>query len=159
MATFPDILNAFTITVIDSIFDNVYFWCSNAFFSPWDRVSLCSAGCPRTHSVDQVCPELRNPPASASRVLGLKACATTAQPVLFSLPTLNWIYLSHGLSVVSDKISWLPGSDWISLPWTHYVAQGDLEGWEYRGGHRAPLFLPLFRGVCLWYFAVSLLCV
>jgi hypothetical protein len=42
-----------------------------------DRVSLCSPGCPGTHSVDQVGLELRNPPASASGVLGLKACATT----------------------------------------------------------------------------------
>jgi hypothetical protein len=41
-----------------------------------DRVSLYSPGCPETHSVDQVGLELRNPPASASRVLGLKACAT-----------------------------------------------------------------------------------
>jgi hypothetical protein len=31
-----------------------------------DRVSLCSPGCPGTHSVDQAGPELRNPPASAS---------------------------------------------------------------------------------------------
>jgi hypothetical protein len=42
-----------------------------------DRVSLCSPGCPGTHTVDQAGLELRNPPASASRVLGLKACATT----------------------------------------------------------------------------------
>jgi hypothetical protein len=42
-----------------------------------DRVSLCSPGCPGTHSVDQAGFELRNPPASASRMLGLKACATT----------------------------------------------------------------------------------
>jgi hypothetical protein len=41
-----------------------------------DRVSLCSPGCPETHSVDQAGLELRNPPASASQVLGLKACAT-----------------------------------------------------------------------------------
>jgi hypothetical protein len=41
-----------------------------------DRVSLCSPGCPGTHSVDQAGLELRNPPASASQVLGLKACAT-----------------------------------------------------------------------------------
>jgi hypothetical protein len=38
-----------------------------------DRVSLCSPGCPGTHSVDQACFKLRNPPASASQVLGLKA--------------------------------------------------------------------------------------
>jgi hypothetical protein len=31
-----------------------------------DRVSLCSPGCPGTHSVDQAGLELRNPPASAS---------------------------------------------------------------------------------------------
>jgi hypothetical protein len=42
-----------------------------------DRVSLCSPGCPGTHSVDQAGLKLRNPPASASEVLGLKACATT----------------------------------------------------------------------------------
>jgi hypothetical protein len=42
-----------------------------------DRVSLCSPGYPGTHFVDQAGLELRNPPASASQVLGLKACATT----------------------------------------------------------------------------------
>jgi hypothetical protein len=40
-----------------------------------DRVSLYIPGCPGTHFVDQAGLELRNPPASASRVLGLKACA------------------------------------------------------------------------------------
>jgi hypothetical protein len=42
-----------------------------------DRVSLCSPGCPGTHSVDQAGLELRNSPASVSRVLGLKARAIT----------------------------------------------------------------------------------
>ena len=41
------------------------------------QVSLCSPGCPGTHSVDQAGLKLRNPPASVSRVLGLKVCATT----------------------------------------------------------------------------------
>jgi hypothetical protein len=52
------------------------------FFLVWffrDRVSLYSPGCPETHFVDQAGLELRNPPASASQVLGLKACATTAR--------------------------------------------------------------------------------
>jgi hypothetical protein len=40
-----------------------------------DRVSLYSPGCPGTHFVEQT--GLRNQPASASQVLGLKACATT----------------------------------------------------------------------------------
>jgi hypothetical protein len=43
----------------------------------WDRVSLYSPGCPGTHFVDQAGLELRNLPASASWVLGLKVCATT----------------------------------------------------------------------------------
>jgi hypothetical protein len=43
-----------------------------------DRVSLYSPGCPGNHSVDQAGLELRNPPASASQVLGLKTCTTTA---------------------------------------------------------------------------------
>jgi hypothetical protein len=42
-----------------------------------DRVSLYSPGCPGTHFVDQTGLKLRNLPASASRVLGLKVCATT----------------------------------------------------------------------------------
>jgi hypothetical protein len=42
-----------------------------------DRVSLCSPCCPGTHFVDQAGLELSNLPASASRVLGLKVCATT----------------------------------------------------------------------------------
>jgi hypothetical protein len=46
---------------------------------PPDRVSLCSLGCPGTHFVDQAGLELSNPPASASQVLGLKACATTTR--------------------------------------------------------------------------------
>jgi hypothetical protein len=46
------------------------------------RVSLCSLGCPGTHFVDQAGLELRNPPASASQVLGLKACATTPSSMM-----------------------------------------------------------------------------
>jgi hypothetical protein len=43
-----------------------------------DRVSLCSPGQFRTCSVDKAGLDLRDSPASASRVLGLKACATTS---------------------------------------------------------------------------------
>jgi hypothetical protein len=59
----------------------VCLFCFVLFFR--DRVSLCRPGCPGTHSVDQAGLELRNLPASASQVLGLKACATTVQPVHF----------------------------------------------------------------------------
>jgi hypothetical protein len=50
-----------------------------------DRVSLYSLGCPGTHFVDQAGLELRNSPASASQVLGLKACATTARHFFFPI--------------------------------------------------------------------------
>jgi hypothetical protein len=46
----------------------------------WFGFSLYSPGCPGTHFVNQAGLELRNPPASASRVLGLKVCATTPGP-------------------------------------------------------------------------------
>ncbi|EDL38424.1 mCG148344 [Mus musculus] len=53
------------------------FWFLFVCFVFQDRVSLYSPGCPGTHFVDQAGLELRNPPASASQVLGLKACAAT----------------------------------------------------------------------------------
>jgi len=45
-----------------------------------DRVSLCSPGCLGTHSVDQAGLDLRDLPASASLMLGLKACVQCALP-------------------------------------------------------------------------------
>jgi hypothetical protein len=62
-----------------------------------DRVSLYSPGCPGTHFVDQDGLELRNPPASASRVLGLKVCATTPHCTSF-LIGLFGLLLSSSLS-------------------------------------------------------------
>jgi hypothetical protein len=65
-----------------SIFLFCFLFCFVLFFR--DKVSLYSPGCPGTHFVDQAGLKLRNPPASASGVLGLKACATTAQRVHIS---------------------------------------------------------------------------
>jgi hypothetical protein len=56
----------------------------------WDRVSLCSPGCPGTHFVDQAGLALRNPPASASQVLGLKVCTT--------MPGLSFFLITHQVS-------------------------------------------------------------
>jgi hypothetical protein len=61
------------------------------FFVFWDRVSLYSPGCPGTHFVDQAGLEVRNLPASASRVLGLKECATTPGiPILLNPHPFKW---------------------------------------------------------------------
>jgi hypothetical protein len=54
------------------------------FFCFFETVSLCSPGCPGTHAVDQAGLELRNLPASASQVLGLKACRHHAQLVFYT---------------------------------------------------------------------------
>jgi hypothetical protein len=59
------------------------FFCFVLFLFFRDRVSLYSPGCPGTHSVDQAVPKLRNPPASDSQVLGLKACAITTRLFFF----------------------------------------------------------------------------
>ncbi|GAB1290706.1 Lysine-specific demethylase 7A [Apodemus speciosus] len=58
-------------------------------------VSLCSPGCPGTHCVDQAGLKLRNPPASASQVLGLKACATTAR---------QWLLVSEHAFEIPDNV-------------------------------------------------------
>ena len=52
----------------------------------------CNSDCPGTHSVDQAGLELRELPASASQVLGLKVYATTAGPYrAFQLILLPWL--------------------------------------------------------------------
>jgi hypothetical protein len=72
------------------LFKSFFFWGGGV----QDKVSLCSPGCPGTHFVDQAGLELRNLPVSASQVLGLKACATTAQLLFKSL-----IRFFHPLSI------------------------------------------------------------
>jgi hypothetical protein len=64
-------------TNLTSLLTTSFFFFFFVFLAFRDRASLYSPGCPGPHSVDQAGLELRNPPASASRVLGLKACATT----------------------------------------------------------------------------------
>jgi hypothetical protein len=66
------------------LFILLFFFIFLIFFGFGDRVSLYSLGCPGTHSVDQAGLELRNLPASASQVLGLKECSTTAQLIYIS---------------------------------------------------------------------------
>jgi hypothetical protein len=67
-----------------------------------DRVSLYSPGCPGTHFVDQAGLELRNPPASASQMLGLKVCSTTAWPQCLFKDTLA----STGKKIATSWVCW-----------------------------------------------------
>jgi hypothetical protein len=73
------------------------------FFFGFSRQGF--SGCPGTHFVDQAGLELRNPPASASRVLGLKVCATTpGQNEILKVEVYTYhkicyasIYIAYGL--------------------------------------------------------------
>jgi hypothetical protein len=77
------VLSIHRIIELFFLFVGCFFVCLFVFVFR-DRVSLCSPGCPGTHFVDQAGLKLRNPPVSASRVLGLMTCATTAwQELLF----------------------------------------------------------------------------
>jgi hypothetical protein len=62
--------------------------------------SLCSPGCPGTHSVDQAGLELKNLPASASQVLGLKACATT--------PGTTFCFVLENTLNFTTSFKWMP---------------------------------------------------
>jgi hypothetical protein len=88
------------------LFVCLFLFCFLFFFVFFrDRVSLCSPGCcPGTHSVDQAGLELRNPPASASQVLGLKACATTAREIQFSSQIYLGRYNLHTIKVAPLNI-------------------------------------------------------
>ena len=88
-----------------------------------DRVSLCSPGCPGTHFVDQAGLELRNPPASASRVLGLKGCATTPGFPQFLFSNLFLFFIYWLIWLVWENVS-------LSSPGWHesrYVVPAGLE--------------------------------
>lgn len=63
----------------------MFFWLVWGFV----RVSLSSPGCPRTSFVDQAGLELKDPPAFAYRVLGLKAYTTP--PSEIHKITYEWI--------------------------------------------------------------------
>jgi hypothetical protein len=76
-----------------------------------DRVSLYSPGCPGTHFVDQAGLELRNSTASASQVLGLKACTTTARQVL-----------------VISNVKTVSSLCFLDTPSTGYIRDSELNG-------------------------------
>jgi hypothetical protein len=64
-----DVKNSHVLQTLVVVFLCFVLFCFVLFcFVFRDRVSLCSPGCPGTHSVDQAGLELRNLPASASQV-------------------------------------------------------------------------------------------
>jgi hypothetical protein len=77
--------NVYMLLSFDSHMNTVVHACHPIIFFPsgFSRQGF-SVHSPETHSVDQAGLELRDPPASASQVLGLKACATTARPLILT---------------------------------------------------------------------------
>jgi hypothetical protein len=77
---------------------------------------LYSPGCPGTHFVDQAGLELRNIPASASRVLELKACATTPN---FMDKVLIELFLSKTYYCCAEtswqKAAWGGRVNWVCI--------------------------------------------
>jgi hypothetical protein len=98
-----------------------------------DRVSLCSPGCPGTHSVDLAGLELRNPPASAFRVLGLKACTTTPgwESVLDEAIAFNHWASGKGINGRNRLRSWVTWDLGFPMP---VSSQQDGSGTLQRSG-------------------------
>jgi hypothetical protein len=94
-----------------------------------DMVFLYSPGCPGTHFVAQAGLELRNPPASASRVLGLKACATTPGYILFLLMYSGcvWACVNHSTRV---EVRGQPLGTALLCPWVLGIGQVIKQGWR-----------------------------
>jgi hypothetical protein len=100
-----------------------------------DRVSLYNPDCPGTYFVDQAGLELRNLPASAFRVLGLKACTTSSFLFCFVLLTRHLTCSSVFLLTVSVLDTF--------LVWLTYCCRDGQNSSCWRGG--ASCSLPFSR--------------
>ena len=99
-----------------SFFLFIYLFFVFCFFVFRDRVSLHSPGCPETHFVDQAGLEIhRNLPASASRMLGLKACTTTPGFFFFFLRGVFCVVLAD-LTMTYPRLSLNQWLSWLGLP-------------------------------------------
>jgi hypothetical protein len=83
---------------------------------------VCKPGYLGTHSVAQASLGLRDPPDSASQVLGLKACTTTIQ--------LNGILKAFGFSLITEFLKDLPCSIFIPVLFVCLIIE--VIKWLYR---------------------------
>jgi hypothetical protein len=93
-------------TLLFQIFFHFFsiFFCFVFLFCFFETGFLCislASGFPGTHFVDPVGLKLRNLPASASQVLGLKVCATTARH-FFNLILVSFICVSVCICVCAS---------------------------------------------------------
>ena len=157
-------------------FGELCFVCVFFFFFFWDRVSLCSSGCPGTHSVEQAALELRNLPASASQVLGSKVCATTGHlKMSLNCPKkrvtqnqdLSFLVSVHASPLLSSPPAFpsspaISLSSWLSFPFWGWILL-------YSPGWFPPRSCPVSASPVqelqaraalprLWYFLIQFFC-
>ena len=130
--------------------------CLFLFFLFPNRISLCSPGCPGTHSVDLADLELRDLSASASWVLGLKACTPTAQLCVISY---KWLWatgcweLSHVLCESSRAIASL--IEWCFLPKDSFLwpklANNSLSSWGWLQTSNPPASASQYCITCVFH--------
>jgi hypothetical protein len=80
-----------------------------------DRVSLYSPGCPGAHFVDQAGLEHRNPPASASWVLGLKTRTIIAWLRNYFQRRGNTEEEKQSKEILSWQRNWRTPTSWIQI--------------------------------------------
>jgi hypothetical protein len=114
-----------------------------------DRVSLYSPGCPGTHFVDQAGLELRNLPASASRELGLKACATTPGNFLKSLNLILNFFKIHKFY-----------ESWINCPDPHFLRADTKHKAKahFLIGFTQPIYSQVGWAQLLWFPTIAISC-
>jgi hypothetical protein len=117
-------------------------------------------GCPATHFVDQASLELRNLPASASWVLGLKACATMVW-LKFTSYLLTLIFSTYAVQIKHWDFSYLfcskhTSSTYINMAILHTNLHRNIMLW-LRCVLRAPgpHILPCSRFYCSWVIALT----
>jgi hypothetical protein len=96
-------------------------------------VSLQSLGCPGTHSIDQAGLKLRDPLASASRVLRLKACATTTWQscfILFEIRSLHRAKDSLQVCIPSGRVTGVCHHAFIHSPGDEMTVHTELDAGE-----------------------------
>jgi hypothetical protein len=120
------------------VFGLVWFWglclfvCLFVCLFFLDRVSLCSPGCPGTHSVDQAGLELRNPPHLCLPSAGIKdmrhhclarraySCAhwpLRSIPTLYRSPFFFFFLCLFDWLVLSFKTGFLTKNPWLYWNW------------------------------------------
>ena len=142
------------------------------FYCFWDRISQCSAGHLRSHSVDQAGLKPRDPLVSASQVLGLKACVITTNTwhlngLSFFLSTrecydlsLPYSWIVHSIQMECTSRIIIPSNPWIFFCSTVDLSPVTLRSprrWTYHVSHAYYLVFCSFLYLFTYFIHLKLL--